>query len=55
MDVPSNMEARRCISFFSNSLFMDMPAAPKVQNMISFSVFTLKSSSAIFAMLISSD
>ncbi|WRX34230.1 Glycosyl transferase [Theobroma cacao] len=29
MDVPSNLEARRRISFFSNSLFMDMPAAPK--------------------------
>ncbi|KAI4333205.1 hypothetical protein L6164_018042 [Bauhinia variegata] len=40
MDVPSNLDARRRISFFSNSLFMDMPAAPKVQNMISFSVLT---------------
>ncbi|XP_076955761.1 callose synthase 2-like [Bidens hawaiensis] len=40
MDVPSNLEARRRISFFSNSLFMDMPAAPKVRNMISFSVLT---------------
>ncbi|KAI3495636.1 hypothetical protein L1887_37981 [Cichorium endivia] len=40
MDVPSNLEARRRISFFSNSLFMDMPKAPKVQNMISFSVLT---------------
>ncbi|KAI3771716.1 hypothetical protein L6452_02883 [Arctium lappa] len=37
MDVSSNTEARRRISFFSNSLFMDMPDAPKVQNMISFS------------------
>ncbi|KAJ0920940.1 putative 1,3-beta-glucan synthase [Helianthus annuus] len=55
MDVPSNIEARRCISFFSNSLFMDMPAAPKVRNVISFSVFTLKSSSATFSVLISSD
>lgn len=36
MDVPSNLEARRRISFFSNSLFMDMPAAPKVRNMLSF-------------------
>ncbi|CAA0815271.1 Callose synthase 3 [Striga hermonthica] len=33
MDVPSNLEARRRISFFSNSLFMDMPSAPKVRNM----------------------
>ncbi|KAK7833879.1 callose synthase 3, partial [Quercus suber] len=40
MDVPSNLEARRRISFFSNSLFMDMPIAPKVQNMISFSSLT---------------
>ncbi|KAD3069004.1 hypothetical protein E3N88_36884 [Mikania micrantha] len=40
MDVPSNLEARRRISFFSNSLFMDMPVAPKVRNMISFSVLT---------------
>ncbi|XP_076893137.1 callose synthase 2-like [Bidens hawaiensis] len=40
MDVPSNIEARRRISFFSNSLFMEMPAAPKVRNMISFSVLT---------------
>ncbi|GMP41984.1 hypothetical protein CsSME_00011891 [Camellia sinensis var. sinensis] len=40
MDVPTNIEARRRISFFSNSLFMDMPAAPKVRNMLSFSVLT---------------
>lgn len=37
MDVPSNLEARRRISFFSNSLFMEMPTAPKVRNMLSFS------------------
>lgn len=40
MDVPSNLEARRRISFFSNSLFMDMPVAPKVRNMLSFSILT---------------
>ncbi|EPS63560.1 hypothetical protein M569_11224, partial [Genlisea aurea] len=40
MDVPANLEARRRISFFSNSLFMDMPSAPKVRNMLSFSVLT---------------
>ncbi|PKI61075.1 hypothetical protein CRG98_018520, partial [Punica granatum] len=40
MDVPSNLEARRRISFFSNSLFMEMPTAPKVRNMLSFSVLT---------------
>ncbi|MFS7931875.1 putative 1,3-beta-glucan synthase [Helianthus anomalus] len=40
MDVPSNLEARRRLSFFANSLFMDMPVAPKVRNMISFSILT---------------
>ncbi|GLT55537.1 hypothetical protein SLA2020_286500 [Shorea laevis] len=40
MDVPSNLEARRRITFFSNSLFMDMPLAPKVRNMLSFTVLT---------------
>ncbi|XP_020584055.1 callose synthase 3 [Phalaenopsis equestris] len=40
MDVPANLEARRRISFFSNSLFMNMPDAPKVRNMLSFSVLT---------------
>ncbi|XP_020093591.1 callose synthase 3-like isoform X1 [Ananas comosus] len=40
MDAPTNLEARRRISFFSNSLFMDMPDAPKVRNMLSFSVLT---------------
>ncbi|KAG2328799.1 hypothetical protein Bca52824_011527 [Brassica carinata] len=40
MDVPTNLEARRRIAFFSNSLFMDMPRAPRVRNMLSFSVLT---------------
>ncbi|KMT14382.1 hypothetical protein BVRB_4g071620 [Beta vulgaris subsp. vulgaris] len=40
MDVPSNLDARRRLSFFSNSLFMDMPPPPKVRNMLSFSVLT---------------
>lgn len=35
-EVPSNSEARRRISFFATSLFMDMPAAPKVRSMLSF-------------------
>ncbi|KAF7849020.1 hypothetical protein BT93_L1333 [Corymbia citriodora subsp. variegata] len=39
-DVPSNLEARRRISFFSNSLFMEMPAAPQVRDMLSFSILT---------------
>ncbi|KAK9678325.1 hypothetical protein RND81_11G203700 [Saponaria officinalis] len=40
MDVPTNLEARRRMSFFTNSLFMDMPRAPKVRKMLSFSVLT---------------
>jgi callose synthase len=36
MDVPTNLEARRRISFFTNSLFMDMPRAPRVRKMLSF-------------------
>ncbi|EEE65211.1 hypothetical protein OsJ_20355 [Oryza sativa Japonica Group] len=37
MDVPTNLEARRRIAFFTNSLFMDMPRAPRVRKMLSFS------------------
>ncbi|KAL0343176.1 UNVERIFIED_CONTAM: Callose synthase 5 [Sesamum angustifolium] len=40
IDVPTNLEARRRIAFFSNSLFMDMPRAPRVRKMLSFSIFT---------------
>ncbi|XP_075501475.1 callose synthase 5-like isoform X1 [Primulina tabacum] len=40
MDVPTNLEARRRIAFFSNSLFMNMPRAPRVRKMLSFSVMT---------------
>ncbi|CAI5957562.1 unnamed protein product [Closterium sp. NIES-64] len=40
MDVPTNPEARRRICFFTNSLFMDMPHAPRVRFMPSFSVLT---------------
>ncbi|KAH9320865.1 hypothetical protein KI387_015504, partial [Taxus chinensis] len=35
-DVPLNLEARRRILFFTNSLFMDMPCAPTVRKMLSF-------------------
>ncbi|XP_029129775.1 callose synthase 7 isoform X3 [Cajanus cajan] len=38
--VPQNLEARRRITFFANSLFMNMPTAPKVREMLSFSVLT---------------
>ncbi|KAI3719792.1 hypothetical protein L6452_20697 [Arctium lappa] len=40
INVPMNLEARRRITFFTNSLYMRMPNAPKVRNMISFSVLT---------------
>ncbi|KAL6621225.1 hypothetical protein ACP70R_033657 [Stipagrostis hirtigluma subsp. patula] len=40
MDVPINLDAHRRITFFGNSLFMKMPKAPRVQDMISFSVLT---------------
>ncbi|KAF7151972.1 hypothetical protein RHSIM_Rhsim02G0129600 [Rhododendron simsii] len=39
-NVPKNLEARRRISFFSNSLFMNMPRAPQVEKMMAFSVLT---------------
>ncbi|KAG8055416.1 hypothetical protein GUJ93_ZPchr0001g29615 [Zizania palustris] len=39
-NVPKNPEARRRITFFSNSLFMNMPRAPPVEKMMSFSVLT---------------
>ncbi|CAN6247823.1 unnamed protein product [Urochloa humidicola] len=38
--VPTNLEARRRITFFANSLFMKMPRAPPVRSMMSFSVLT---------------
>ncbi|ONM41812.1 Callose synthase 7 [Zea mays] len=38
--VPTNLEARRRITFFANSLFMRMPRAPPVRSMMSFSVLT---------------
>ncbi|KAK6128378.1 hypothetical protein DH2020_037854 [Rehmannia glutinosa] len=40
LDVPTNLEARRRIAFFTNSLFMYMPRAPRVRKMLSFSVMT---------------
>ncbi|KAG5545325.1 hypothetical protein RHGRI_017700 [Rhododendron griersonianum] len=39
-NVPTNLEARRRIAFFSNSLFMNMPRAPQVEKMMAFSVLT---------------
>ncbi|RHN75731.1 putative 1,3-beta-glucan synthase [Medicago truncatula] len=39
-NIPINLEARRRIAFFSNSLFMKMPHAPQVEKMMAFSVLT---------------
>ncbi|XP_047320074.1 callose synthase 9-like [Impatiens glandulifera] len=39
-NIPRNLEARRRLEFFTNSLFMDMPIAKPVREMLSFSVFT---------------
>lgn len=39
-NVPVNLEARRRIAFFSNSLFMNIPRAPQVEKMMAFSVLT---------------
>ncbi|KAJ8424949.1 hypothetical protein Cgig2_018756 [Carnegiea gigantea] len=36
INVPMNLEARRRMTFFTNSLFMTMPHAPLVRNMLSF-------------------
>lgn len=38
--VPKNLEARRRLEFFANSLFMKMPSPKPVREMLSFSVFT---------------
>jgi callose synthase len=38
--IPHNLEARRRLQFFTNSLFMHMPQAPPVRKMFSFCVFT---------------
>ncbi|KAG5520393.1 hypothetical protein RHGRI_033091 [Rhododendron griersonianum] len=40
INVPMNLEARRRMTFFTNSLFMKMPKAPEVRDMLSFSVLT---------------
>ncbi|GKV00612.1 hypothetical protein SLEP1_g13279 [Rubroshorea leprosula] len=39
-NIPKNLEARRRLEFFTNSLFMNMPPALPVSEMMSFSVFT---------------
>ncbi|XP_011072986.1 callose synthase 10 [Sesamum indicum] len=39
-NIPKNLEARRRLEFFTNSLFMDMPPAKPVCEMMPFCVFT---------------
>ncbi|KAB1227940.1 Callose synthase 9 [Morella rubra] len=39
-NIPRNLEARRRLEFFTNSLFMEMPVPKPVREMMSFSVFT---------------
>ncbi|KAH0461335.1 hypothetical protein IEQ34_008910 [Dendrobium chrysotoxum] len=39
-NIPKNLEARRRLEFFTNSLFMKMPQAKTVSEMMPFSVFT---------------
>eukprot|EP00257_Ricinus_communis_P025486 XP_025012900.1 callose synthase 12 [Ricinus communis] len=39
-NIPKNVEAKRRLAFFSNSLLMNMPRAPKVEKMMAFSVLT---------------
>ncbi|KAG9136289.1 hypothetical protein Leryth_003883 [Lithospermum erythrorhizon] len=39
-NIPRNLEARRRLQFFTNSLFMEMPASKPVREILSFSVFT---------------
>ncbi|VVB02402.1 unnamed protein product [Arabis nemorensis] len=39
-NVPKNLEARRRLEFFANSLFMEMPQARPVAEMVPFCVFT---------------
>ena len=49
MDVPTNLDARRRITFFANSLFMKMPRAPRVHDMISFRCVYISSMSFYFS------
>lgn len=39
-NIPKNLEARRRLEFFTNSLFMEMPVTRPVREMLSFGVFT---------------
>ncbi|KAK7824056.1 callose synthase 9 [Quercus suber] len=46
-NVPKNIEARRRLEFFTNSLFMDMPSAKPVSEMMPFSETVLYSNSEL--------
>ena len=52
MDVPTNLDARRRITFFANSLFMKMPRAPRVHDMISFRCVYISSMSFYFSSIV---
>lgn len=41
-NIPKNLEARRRLEFFTNSLFMDMPPAKPVYEMLPFRCFLTK-------------
>ncbi len=43
-NVPKNLEARRRLEFFTNSLFMDMPSAKPVSEMMPFRYLQVKGS-----------
>jgi len=47
LNVPVNLEARRRLQFFSNSLFMSMPQPRPVRNIFSFRSITLFLSSPL--------
>lgn len=47
IEVPTNSEVRRRVAFFTNSLFMDMPHAPRVRKMLSFRCSTVSLISAM--------
>ena len=40
LNVPKNLEARRRLQYFSNSLFMSIPAPQSVRKMFSFRLVT---------------
>lgn len=41
-NVPKNIEARRRLQFFTNSLFMDLPEPKPVREMLSFRLYSFR-------------